>query len=61
MTYMEMLAGSTRTNAPVRRVATIGTAQDARRYAATMQRSDDDSHEFRSMRALMHQSYSFAG
>lgn len=56
MSYMDRLAGTTRTNAPVVTIASIGhhwAAQDAAR--TIRERDYADSEDYRTMRSLMNQ------
>jgi len=61
MTYMDALTGATRTNAPVVKVATIADRRSGQRVAAAMERRDDDSRDFRTVRAVMSQRYGVCG
>jgi hypothetical protein len=63
MTYMDMLSQNDKPLRPsnVERIATISSREDARRLAAAIKRTDEDSYEFRSFRALMHNTNGVCG
>jgi hypothetical protein len=60
VSYMDTLArleGKDRRTVNVVLAATITDSRDAQRIAAARKRTDDDSHDFRAMRSLMHQTH----
>ncbi len=64
MRYMDLLDSTATRPKPKPNASlygTVGTRHDATRLAARHHREDEDSHEFRSIRALMNERSSVCG
>jgi hypothetical protein len=62
MSYMDRLAGTTRTNAPIVSAGSFNTRHDARRIADARDRREyGDSHAFRETRSLMANRFGVCG